>query len=107
MIYLDTVLSLLPSAFFTFKLTLYLLTLVYLCTEFWFFEVLPSPNLQDHELGDPVLLSSNLTVNGAFPDVGYAENAAIEGTNFAGRYKRQKRSDEHHYRNRWEASRPE
>lgn len=91
MIYLDTVLSLLPSAFFTFKLTLYLPTLVYLSTEFWLFEVLPSPNLQDHELGDPVLLSLNFTVNDAFPDAGYAENATVEGTNFAGRYKRQKK----------------
>jgi hypothetical protein len=36
-IHLDTVFSLLPSAFFTFKLTLYLPTLVYLCTEFWLF----------------------------------------------------------------------
>jgi hypothetical protein len=54
-----------------------------------------------------VLLSSNLTVNGAFSDVEYAENAAIEGTDFAGRYKRQKRSDEQHDRNILEASRPE
>lgn len=63
---------------------------MHLYTKFWFFEVLPSLNLQDHESGDSVLLSSNLTVNGAFPDVGYAENAVIEGTDFAGRSKTSK-----------------
>jgi len=44
--------------------------------------VLPSPNFQAQEVGLLVLLSVNVTVNGAFPDVGNAEKAA---TGFFGR----------------------
>ncbi len=44
----------------------------------WLFslEVVPSPKLHFHFSGKPVLLSVNLTFNGAFPEVVDAENAA-------------------------------
>ena len=35
-------------------------------------EVVPSPKLHFHAVGDPVLLSVNATFNGAFPEVGDA-----------------------------------
>ena len=36
----------------------------------------PSPKFHIHPAGIPVLLSVNLTFNGAFPEVGDAENEA-------------------------------
>ena len=39
-------------------------------------EVVPSPKFQSQEVGDPVLVSVNATVNGEFPEMGEAENAA-------------------------------
>jgi len=36
-------------------------------------EVVPSPKFHFHEVGLLILLSVKVTVNGAFPDVGYAE----------------------------------
>ena len=41
--------------------------------------MVPSPKSQIQEVGDPVLLSVNVTANGAFPDMGDAENAATGG----------------------------
>ena len=38
--------------------------------------VVPSPKSQSQEVGDPVLVSVNATVNGAFPETEEAENAA-------------------------------
>jgi len=46
------------------------------CTGFLSVEVFPSPKFHLHEAGDPVLLSVKLTLSGADPEVGYAENAA-------------------------------
>jgi hypothetical protein len=40
----------------------------------------PSPKLQFHEVGDPVLVSLNATFNGAFPEVGVAEKLATGST---------------------------
>jgi hypothetical protein len=42
-------------------------------------EVAPSPKFHNHEAGDPVLLSVNVTVKGAFPEIGEAENAETGG----------------------------
>ena len=39
-----------------------------------------SPNFQDPEVGDPVLLSVNVTVNGTFPFGGNAEKSATGST---------------------------
>ena len=75
-IYPDIVLVLLPLAFLTVKLTVYFPALLYVCTGFLAVEYVPSPKLHFHEVGDPVLLSVNVTFNGAFPEVGDAENAA-------------------------------
>ena len=70
--YLDFVIELLPAAFFTVKLTVYFPALLYLCTGFLAVDVLLSPKLQDQEVGDPVLLSVNVTVSGAFSEIGGA-----------------------------------
>jgi len=66
----------LPAAFFTVKLTVYFPALLYLCTGFRVVEVLLSPKFHDQEAGDPVLLSVNFTVRGAFPVMGNAEKEA-------------------------------
>jgi len=50
------------------------------CTGFFSIEEVPSPKLHVHEAGDPpVLLSLNNTVNGAVPEVAFAEIAAMGG----------------------------
>jgi hypothetical protein len=50
------------------------------CTGFCSVEDVPSPKLHVHEAGDPpVLLSLNNTVNGAVPEVAFAEIAAMGG----------------------------
>jgi hypothetical protein len=67
---------LLPTAFFTVKLTVYFPAVMYLCTGFLAVEYILSPKLYFHEVGVPVLLSVNVTFSGAFPEVGDAENAA-------------------------------
>jgi hypothetical protein len=54
----------------------YLPVLLYACAGPLTVEDVPSPKFQDQEVGDPVLTSVKLTVNGAFPDVGEAEKAA-------------------------------
>ena len=74
--YLGMVLALLPAAFFTVKVTVNFPFLVYVCVALRVDEVVLSPKFQLHEVGDPVLLSVNCTLNGAFPDVGDAEKAA-------------------------------
>ncbi len=67
---------LLPAAFFTVKLTVYFPALLYVYVGLCFVEVFPSPKFHFQEVCDPVLLSIKVTVNGAFPEVGFAENAA-------------------------------
>lgn len=69
------VLVLLPWVFLTVRETVYLPFLVYICKGFLTVEDVPSPKLHLHEVGDPVLLSVNCTLNGTFPEVGDAENA--------------------------------
>ena len=59
-----------PFAFFTVKVTVYFPSLLYVCVIFLDFECLLSPKFQYHEVGDPVLLSVNVTLRGAFPEVG-------------------------------------
>jgi hypothetical protein len=41
--------------------------------------VVPSPKFQSQEVGEPVLVSVNVTVSGAFPEVGIAVNEATGG----------------------------
>ena len=65
-----------PAAFLTVRVTVYIPALVYLCEGLLVVEVLLSPKSQDHEAGDPVLLSVNFTVNGAFPDAVDTEKEA-------------------------------
>ena len=65
---------LLPAAFLTVRVIVYLPAFVYLCTGFWEVEVVLSPKFHDQEAGLLVLLSVNFTVNGAFPEVLDAEN---------------------------------
>ncbi len=55
---------------------MYFPALEYLCVGFLAVEDVPSPKFHFHEVGVPVLLSLNATVNGEFPDVGEAENSA-------------------------------
>ena len=76
-------LVLLPTAFLTIKLTVYFPTLLYLCTGFWSVEMLLLPKFQDQEVDDPVLLSVNFTVSGAFPVVGDAEKFATGSAGFS------------------------
>lgn len=76
-IYLEAVLVLLPFAFLTVKVTVNLPFLVYVCEAFLVDKVTPSPKFQTQEVGDPLLLSVNVTFNGAFPDVGDPDKAAI------------------------------
>jgi hypothetical protein len=74
-IYLDTLLALLPWVFLTVREVVYLPFLVYVCTGLLDVEDVPSPKTHLHEVGDPVLLSVNCTLKGTFPEVGDAENA--------------------------------
>jgi hypothetical protein len=67
---------LLPAALPTVKLTVYFPAAVYLCVVFCLAEVVPSPKFHFHEVGEPVLVSLKVTVNGAFPEVGFAEKFA-------------------------------
>jgi len=67
---------LLPASFVTVSVTLYFPTLEYLCVGFCRVDDVPSPKFHFHAVGVPVLLSVNTTFNGAFPDVGEAENSA-------------------------------
>jgi len=60
------VLVLLPWVFLTVRETVYLPFLVYVCKGFLTVEDVPSPKLHIHEVGDPVLLSVNCTLNGLF-----------------------------------------
>jgi hypothetical protein len=77
----DTVISpgivfvLLPWEFPAVRETVNFPFLVYVCTGFLVVKEVPSPKFQLHEVGDPVLQSVNCIFNGAFPDVGDAENA--------------------------------
>jgi len=66
-----------PVALVTLRVTVYFPALEYLCVGFCLVEIIPSPKSHFHFVGDPVLLSVNLTFNGDFPEVGDAENAAI------------------------------
>ncbi len=67
---------LLPASFVAVIVTVYFPVLEYLCVGFLAVEVVPSPKFHFHAVGVPVLLSVNTTFNGAFPDVGEAENSA-------------------------------
>ena len=69
MIYFDFVNVLLPSVFFTVKLTAYVPFFVYLCEGVLTVEMLLSPNFHDQLVRLLVLLSVNFTVSGAFPDL--------------------------------------
>ncbi|GEM_PF-1659827 len=75
-IYPDIVLVLMPLAFFTVKLTVYFLALLYVCAGFLAAEYVPSPKLHFQEVGLLALLSVNCTFKGAFPDTEEAEKAA-------------------------------
>jgi hypothetical protein len=68
-----------PAALLTAKLTVYLPAFEYVCTGFFSVEDVPSPKFQFQEVGDPVLLSVNVTINGSFPGAGDAEKAATGG----------------------------
>jgi hypothetical protein len=70
---------LLLAAFVTLKATVYLLVLAYTCKGLFVVEYFPSPKLQYHASGDPVLLSLNVTANGALPVILLAVNAATGG----------------------------
>lgn len=48
----------------------------YWCDGDWDVDVPPSPNVQDHDVGEPVDVSVKLTGRGAGPDVGEAVKAA-------------------------------
>jgi hypothetical protein len=76
-IYLDVSLMLLPLVFLTVKVTLNFPALEYVCVGLRDEEVAPSPKFQIREIDDSVLLSTNDTFNGFFPDVTLAENAAL------------------------------
>ena len=67
---------LLPAALVAVSLTVYFPAVEYLCVGFFAVEDVPSPKFHFQEVGDPVLLSVKETLNGAFPDVEDAENAA-------------------------------
>jgi len=70
------VVVLFPFAFVTVKLTVYFPALLYTCIGLEDIEYDPSPKFQFHVVGDPLLLSVNVTVKGAFPDTLLAINAA-------------------------------
>jgi hypothetical protein len=72
-----------PFLLLAIKLTVYVPTFVNWCTGFFCVEVFPSPKFQDHEVGEPVLLSVNVTLNGAIPVVEDALIAATGITVFA------------------------
>jgi len=69
---------LLPAAFVAVSVTVYFPALEYLCVGLLAVDDVPSPKFHFHEVGVPVLLSVNATVNGIFPEVGDAENSATE-----------------------------
>lgn len=65
---------------------MYFPAVLYVCTGFCCLEIFPSPKVQNHEVGEPVLSSEvNLTFSGAFPEVGIAEKSATGRTGFAER----------------------
>ena len=78
-IYLGIVLVLLPWLFLAVRETVYLPFLVYVWIGFLTAEKAPSPKAQLHEVGDPVLLSVNVTLRGTFPEVREAEKSATGG----------------------------
>jgi hypothetical protein len=51
-----------------------------MCTGFFSVEFVPSPKFQFHDVGDPMLWSVKLTLNGVFPEVGDAENTGCART---------------------------
>ncbi len=73
------VLVLFPAEFIAVKITVYVPAFVYLCTGFLFVEYVLSPKLHFHDVGEPVLLSVNVTFRGSYPEVGDAEKAAVRG----------------------------
>ncbi len=73
-IYRDFVNALLPFALLAVNVTVYCPDSLYVCTGFFSLEPLPSPKVHLHAAGAPVLWSVKLTVRGAFPEVGDAEN---------------------------------
>jgi hypothetical protein len=64
---------LLPQSLDVVNVTEYSPFLLYVCTGFVSLEVFPSPKFHFRELGEPVLLSVKLTVNGMLPEAGEAE----------------------------------
>ena len=77
---LDFVEVLLPPEFFTVELTVNFPAVLYVWTGFLTVELdVPSPKLQFHEVGAPVLESVKATFTGAFPEVGVAEKFATGG----------------------------
>ena len=67
---------LVPTELVTVSVIVYFPAADYLCVGFCKVEEVPSPKLHFHLVGDPVLVSVNLTFNGNFPEVGETENAA-------------------------------
>ena len=66
----------LPAAFVAVSETVYVPAAVYVCDGFSSIEVLPSPNVHDHVVGEFVEASRNVTVKGIVPVVDEAEKAA-------------------------------
>jgi hypothetical protein len=74
------VIFVLPVAFQTVRVTVYVPAVVYLCDGFSRVAVPPSPKVQAHEVGELVDVSVNVTVSGFVPDVGEAMKLAAELT---------------------------
>ena len=48
-----------------------------MCLGLFSVEYFPSPKSQFHEVGDPLLVSVNVTFRGAFPDNGQPQKSAV------------------------------
>ncbi len=66
----------LPVAFQTVRVTVYVPAVVYLCDGFLRVAVPPSPKVQAQEVGELVEVSVNVTVSGFVPEVGEAMKSA-------------------------------
>ena len=71
---------LLPTAFVTFSVTVYVPFAEYLWEGFLSVDVLPSPKVHTHEVGELVDVSVNATVSGNFPVVGVPVKLATGAT---------------------------
>jgi len=66
-----------PVSLLTVSVILYFSSCKYWCFGFFSVDDVPPPKLHFHLVGFSELLSVTATVNGAFPEVGNAENAVI------------------------------